>query len=283
MSSITDSLCARLKIPGSWVRAPPPLTCANAARAGVAAAAPITPSDTDAVDGEAQRQVVAALPAPAAYGLVAPPGATPIPVRALTDPEQLAGLVAAHAARYPRASIGVATTIWWYLASAVLAGPPAAGALAGVPLSADADDLVLHVGPAGMPAAAISRRTGPDDAGPALGATFGLLVDGLCAVGGLRPRPLWAIATDSLATRLLALGRAQGRLDRATTLARDLVGSMGAPVPLPRFVDVAGARFLVRSSCGLLFRAGGDLCTSCPRRPADQRQELLERAAPGFR
>jgi len=235
------------------------------------------------VDGEAQQQVVAALPPAAAYGLVAPPGTTPVAVRDLADRDRLAGLVAAHAALYPHASVGVVTTIWWYLASAVLAGPPAAGALAGVPLSADAGDLDLHVGPAGMPAAAVSRRLGPDDAGPALGATFGLLVDGLCAVGGLRPRPLWALAADSLATRLLALGRAQGRLARATTLARELVASTGAPVPLPRFVDVAGARFLVRSSCCLLYRAGGDLCTSCPRRPADQRRDLLERAAPGFR
>ena len=235
------------------------------------------------MDGGAQQQVVAGLPRAAAFGLVAPPGTTPVAVRDLADHELLADLVGAHAALYPRASVGVVTTIWWYLASAVLAGPPAAGALAGVPLSADAGDLDLHVGPAGMPAAAVSRRLGPDDAGPALGATIGLLVDGLCTVGGLRPRPLWAIAVDSLATRLLTFGRAQGRLDRATRLARELVVSTGAPVPLPRFVDVAGARFLVRGSCCLLYRAGGELCTSCPRRPADQRRALLERAAPGFR
>ncbi|NYJ07410.1 (2Fe-2S)-binding protein [Petropleomorpha daqingensis] len=235
------------------------------------------------MDGEAQRQVVAALPPAAAYGLVAPPGSPPLPVRELADVDRLGEIVAAHAALYPGASIGVATTVWWYLASAVLAGPPAAGALAGVPLSADPDDLDLHVGPAGMPAAAVSRRLGPDDAGPALGATFGLLVDGLCALSGLRPRPLWAIATDSLATRLLALGRAQHRLDLATTLAQELVVSSGAPVPVPRFVDVVGARFLVRSSCCLLYRAGGDLCTSCPRRPSGERRALLERAAPGFR
>jgi hypothetical protein len=235
------------------------------------------------VDGAAQQQVVAALPPDARYGLLAPPGPDPVPVRDLADPDRLAGLVSAHAQLYPGASAAVTTTIWWYLASAVLAGPAAAGALAGVPLSADADDLDLHLGPAGMPAAAISRRLGADDPGPALGATFGLLIDGLCVVGGLRPRPLWAIAADSLATRLLALGRAQGRLDRATTLARELVASSRAPVPVPRFVDVAGARFLVRSSCCLLYRAGGELCTSCPRRRADQRHALLERAAPGFR
>jgi hypothetical protein len=235
------------------------------------------------VDGAAQQQVVAALPAGARYGLVAPPGSPGVPVRDLADADRLTDLVRAHARLYPGASQAVTTTIWWYLASAVLTGPAAAGALAGVPLSADADDLDLHLGPAGMPVAATSRRPGGDDPGPALGATFGLLIEGLCVVGGLRPRPLWAVATDSLATRLLAFGRAQGRLDRATTLAGELVAASGAPVPPPRFVDVAGARFLVRSSCCLLYRAGGELCTSCPRRPADQRRTLLERAAPDFR
>ena len=235
------------------------------------------------MDGEAQQRVVAALPPDARYGLVAPPGAAAIPVRDLAGTDRLTDLVAEHALLYPTSSVGVQTTIWWYLASAVLAGPVAAGALLGVPLSADVDDLVLHMGPAGMPAAAVSRRLGADDPGPALGATLGLLVDRLSGMGGLRPRPLWAIAVDSLATRLLAFGRARGELDRATTLAGELVASSGAPVPVPRFVDVAGARFLVRGSCCLLYRAGGDLCTSCPRRPAGQRRVLLERAAPGFR
>jgi ferric iron reductase protein FhuF len=89
------------------------------------------------VDGEAQQQVVAGLPPAAAYGLVVPPGTTPVLVRDLADRDRLADLVAAHAALYPGASVGVGTTIWWYLTSAVLAGPPAAGALAGVPLSSD--------------------------------------------------------------------------------------------------------------------------------------------------
>ena len=51
-----------------------------------------------------------------------------------------------------------------------------------------------------------------------------------------------------------------------------------------RFVDVDGACFVVRSSCCLLHRTqGGELCTSCPRRPAGERATLLLRAAPGFR
>jgi ferric iron reductase protein FhuF len=241
-------------------------------------------ADCLVVDGAArQQQVAAALPPAARYGLVPPPGSAPLPVRDLTDPDRLAAVVAAHAALYGDASTGVVTTLWWYLASAVLAGPPAAGALAGVPLSADIDDLDLYLGPAGLPAAAVSRGSGPDDPGPALGATLGRLIGTCCVVGGLRPRPLWAIATDSLATRLLALGRARGDRNRATSLARELVASSGAPVPAPRFVDVDGARFLVRGSCCLIYRAGGELCTSCPRRPADERLAGLRLAAPDFR
>jgi ferric iron reductase protein FhuF len=233
------------------------------------------------VDGDAQQQVVAALPPDVRYGLVAPPGSPAVPLRDLADPDRLAAVVSAHAALYPGATRGVVTTVWWYLSSAVVAGPAAAGALLGVPLSADLDDLDLHLGPAGMPAAVIARRLGADDPCPALVATFGRLVESACTVGGLRPRPLWAVATDSLATRLLAFGRARGELERATSLAGRLAAA--APVPAPRFVDVAGARFLVRGSCCLLYRAGGELCTSCPRRPADERLRLLERAAPGFR
>src|SRR4051812_29499388 len=235
------------------------------------------------MDGVAQRQVVAALPPAARYGLVPPPDAPGVPVRELADADRLAELVGAHAELYPGATPGVVTTLWWYLASAVLVGPAVAGALVGMPLSADIDDLDLHLGPAGMPAAAVSRSVGADDPGPELGATLGRLIDSACVVGGLRPRPLWAIATDSLATRLLAFGRAWGQVDCATRLARELVASSAAPIPAPRFVDVAGARFLVRTSCCLLYRTGGELCTSCPRHPADRRRHLLERAAPDFR
>jgi ferric iron reductase protein FhuF len=93
----------------------------------------------------------------------------------------------------------------------------------------------------------------------------------------MRQRPLWAIATDSLANRLLALGRAAGDVAGATRLAAPLAEAMGSPLPRPRYVDVRGTRFTRRASCCLLYRIPHQpLCTSCPRRPPEERRILLE-------
>lgn len=231
-----------------------------------------------------QERVLAALPLVARYGLQPLPADDLLAARELTSPTQLAELLAAHRQLYPGASPAVVATVWWYLASAVLVGPPAAGALVGVPLSAALDDLEVVFGPAGMVSAAASVALGPSDPGPDLGETLRAVIDALCAVAGLRPRPLWAIAVDSLANRLLTFGRARHEVDRATVLAHQLTTSSGAPVPAPRVVDVDGARFVVRGSCCALYRTpGGELCTSCPRRTADDRAARLQRTAPDFR
>ncbi|HVD26925.1 MAG TPA: (2Fe-2S)-binding protein, partial [Mycobacteriales bacterium] len=96
-------------------------------------------------------------------------------------------------------------------------------------------------------------------------------------------RPLWAIATDSVANRLLALGRAVGDVPAATALAAPLAAAVGAPLPVPRYVDVDGVRFTRRASCCLLYRMPHEpMCTSCPRRPPTERQILLEDAATRF-
>ena len=93
----------------------------------------------------------------------------------------------------------------------------------------------------------------------------------------MRERPLWAIATDSLANRLLAVGRALGDVPRATALAGPLAAAIGAPLPAPRYVDVRGRPGTRRASCCLLYRVPGEpLCTSCPRRPPAERRILLE-------
>jgi ferric iron reductase protein FhuF len=55
---------------------------------------------------------------------------------------------------------------------------------------------------------------------------------------------------------------------------------VGAPLPSPRYVDVAGVRFTRRASCCLLYRVPHEvLCTSCPRRPPGERLILLEDTA----
>jgi ferric iron reductase protein FhuF len=98
--------------------------------------------------------------------------------------------------------------------------------------------------------------------------------------GRMRERPLWAIAADSVANQLLALGRALGDVPRATALAAPLAAAVGTPLPVPRYVDVGRARFTRRASCCLMVELpGGSLCTSCPRRPPEERRALLEGAA----
>jgi hypothetical protein len=99
----------------------------------------------------------------------------------------------------------------------------------------------------------------------------------------MRERPLWAIATDSIANQLLALGRALGDVPAATAHAGPLAAAIGSPLPVPRYVDVAGARFTRRASCCLIEELpSGVRCTSCPRRGPAERHALLEQAARWF-
>jgi ferric iron reductase protein FhuF len=134
----------------------------------------------------------------------------------------------------------------------------------------------VHALAGGVPVAATTRGgSGPDLAGD-LRTTIAAVVAAVAAAGQVRERPLWAIATDSLANRLLAVGRAVGDVDAATALAGPLAAAIGAPLPSPRYVDVAGVRFTRRASCCLLYRVPHEvLCTSCPRRGPEERRVLL--------
>jgi hypothetical protein len=113
-----------------------------------------------------------------------------------------------------------------------------------------------------------------------LRATLESAIAAIAEAGRMRSRPLWAIATDSLANRLLALGRAVGDVAAVTSLAAPLAAAVGPPLPAPRYEDVGGARFTRRASCCLLYRVPHEVvCTSCPRRDPAERQVLLEDTA----
>ena len=228
-----------------------------------------------------QDVVVARLRGAAALGLVAPPSARAVPVASLADPGGTAELVAARARALGTADLRVAATMWWYSASAVLLAPPLAGLVTGVPLSARPADLELSVGPGGLPVAAVSSASSADP-GAELRELLTTVIGAVAGAGGMRERPLWAIATDSLATGLLTLGRLLGDVPAVTGLAGRLAAAVGPPMPVPRYEDVAGTRFVRRASCCLIYRLpGGPLCTSCPRRAPAERAALLERAATG--
>jgi hypothetical protein len=234
------------------------------------------------VTGGLQATVAARVPGAAMLGLIGPPSAERMPATVLADPAWTARLLAARAPRQGTGDQRVLATVWWYSVSTVLLTPSLAGLVTGVPLSGRLADTSLAVLSGGQPVAAVAAAPAEDLAAE-LRESIAAVVAAVAEAGGMRERPLWAIATDSLANRLLALGRALGDVPRATALAAPLAAAVGAPMPAPRYEDVAGARFTRRASCCLLYRVPHEpTCTSCPRRPPAERQILLEDAASRF-
>ncbi|MGY1855207.1 (2Fe-2S)-binding protein [Modestobacter sp. SYSU DS0290] len=226
----------------------------------------------------------ARLPGAAGLGLVPPPSTDAVPATVLADPAWTGEVLAARAPRQGTDDRRVLATVWWYSASTVLLGPFLAGLVTGVPVSARLADTTLHLLGGHAPVAATAGDPAAGDA-PAgeLRASLAAVVAAVAAAGGLRERPLWAIATDSIANRLLALGRATGDVAAATALAGPLAAGIGSPLPAPRYADVAGVRFTRRASCCLLYRVPHEAtCTACPRRPPAHREVLLEDAASRF-
>jgi ferric iron reductase protein FhuF len=235
-------------------------------------------------DDGAQARVVSRVPGAAALGLVAPPSAAVVRASLLADPGWTAEVLAARAARQRTDDRRVLATVWWYSVSSVLLTPVLAGLVAGVRLSARLEDTALHLLGGDTPVAATAGAGGTEDLAEELRTTIAAVVAAVAEAGAVRERPLWAIATDSLANRLLAVGRAVGDVATATALAGPVAAAIGAPLPAPRYVDVAGARFTRRVSCCLLYRLPHEpLCTSCPRRPPAERLVLLEDTAARMR
>jgi ferric iron reductase protein FhuF len=228
------------------------------------------------VDGGAQAGLTPRVPGAAALGLLAPPGATAVPAVRLADPAWTAARLAERGVRTGTDDLRVLATVWWYSASSVLLTPALAGLVTGVPVSARLADTTVWTLTGGLPVAATSSAPAVDPVAE-LREALAAVVTAVAEAGRMRERPLWAIATDSLANRLLAVGRALGDVERATALAGPLAAAIGGPLPAPRYVDVRGRRYTRRASCCLLYRVPGEpLCTSCPRRPPAERQILLE-------
>jgi ferric iron reductase protein FhuF len=233
----------------------------------------------------AQASVVARLPGAAALGLLAPPGAVAVPGTRLADPAWTAEVLTARARRQRTRDRRVLATLWWYSASSVLLTPVLAGLVTGVRLSARLADTSVHLLAGHTPIAATATDGSGDDVAGELRESLAAVVTAVAEAGGMRERPLWAIATDSLANRLLALGQAVGDVGAVTALARPLATAVGPQLPAPRYVDVTApsggtARFTRRASCCLLDRVPHEVrCTSCPHRTPFERQVLLEDVA----
>jgi ferric iron reductase protein FhuF len=228
------------------------------------------------VDGGVQAAVAARVPGASALGLVLPPRAALVPGPALADPAWTAEVLTARARHQGTDDRRVLATVWWYSVSTVLLTPALAGLLTGRPLSARLVDTTVALLPGSQPIAAESSASGRDT-GSELKETLEAVIPAVATAGRMRERPLWAIATDSLANQLLALGRALGDVPTATALAAPLAAAIGPALPEPRYVDVGRSRFTRRASwCLLCELPGGPICTSCPRRPPSQRRALLE-------
>ena len=241
------------------------------------------PGQTARVTGEGQAAVAALVPGAAGLGLRAPAPAAAFPAERLADPAWTAELLALRSTRSGAPGQGsedlrVLATLWWYSASSVLLTPPLAGLVTGIPLSARLGDLTVSLLPSLVPISAEATGPGSGDLAADLRMSLTAVVAAVAEAGRMRERPLWAIATDSLADRLLVLGRAVGDVGRATARAAPLAAAIGPVLPVPRYEDVGSSRFVRRASCCLLYRVpAGTTCTSCPRRPPAGRRALLER------
>ncbi|HEV2781658.1 MAG TPA: (2Fe-2S)-binding protein [Actinophytocola sp.] len=204
-------------------------------------------------------------------GLLAVPGSK------ILEPGWLRAQVVAAARRYRfdrRPALGV---LWWYSASSVLIGPPVESLLAtGTPAHPGLAHLTLLVHPDGRVLDARSDATLPRDTlGRHLHATLSATIGAVAEVTAAPPRALWAIATDSLANRVLWAG---GTPD----VAEELAAAIGPDLPTPRFTKVCGHLVVRRASCCLIYEAPGiDKCTSCPRQTPEERRSRLEAAYGG--
>ncbi len=188
-----------------------------------------------------------------------------VPASVITDAGWLDTQLAAAARWYRydhRPTIGV---LWWYSASSALLGPPVESFDPGL------DRVTLRVNPHGLVLDARSDTVLSDLAklGRRLEETLAACVDAVSARSGAPVRALWAIATDSLANRVLWAGE-------SPKLAEKLAAAVGPVLPIPRYYEVAGRLVVRRASCCLVYEAPDQSkCLSCPRQPPAERLRRL--------
>jgi hypothetical protein len=189
---------------------------------------------------------------------------------AIADPSWLAEQLDMCARRF-RVGTRTSGVLWWYSASTVLLGPPAQTYVLGGPVSAPAlDAMTLSVHPDGRVLDARAAGTVPRAEAPARVADLvATCVAHVAPASGAPERALWAIASDSLANRVLWAGGAEAD---AVAMAAD------RRLPPPRFTAVGGRGVVRRSSCCLVYESPGQhKCASCPRqRPHDRLRRLRE-------
>jgi ferric iron reductase protein FhuF len=219
-----------------------------------------------------------------------PPAPVTEPGSQLADESWLAARVEQTGRQFGCAERRTSATLWWYSASVVLLGP-AVHALVrsgtGLELTPSTIRFTLRFN--GYLERVIPGP--PLDPGPAalgrhLDAALAPIIGALARAGQATEQSLWAIAADSLATRVLAeTSVTPGGTDQAPGLATAVAEAAPRLRPRPRYQDIQGRpgapvrRYVRRGSCCLLFRVPDGLCISCPKQtPAERLARLQEHA-----
>ncbi|GLY67063.1 (2Fe-2S)-binding protein [Amycolatopsis taiwanensis] len=197
-----------------------------------------------------------------------------VPATSLTDPRWLRAQLHLTARRHRRAPDPVLGVIWWYSASSVLVAPALQSwAATGTARDPALDAVTLDVTADGRLLDARSARPldgGLDELGRALGVALASAIAAIEAVTGARSPALRAIATDSIANRLLWAGTPER--------AAPLVAATGIRMPRPRYVELGSNLVVRRASCCLIYQVGQPKCVSCPRQPPAERESRVRAA-----
>ena len=189
-----------------------------------------------------------------------------VPARAITDPHWLRTQIGLAARRYGCAPVAVLGTIWWYSASSVLVAPTLSSLVTSTALDPSLESVTLEITADGRLLDAHSDRKLAGDLGPAMSKALESAIAAIESVTGARSPALRAIATDSIASRLLWAG--------APELAGPVVTAIGN-LPMPRYYEIGSAKAVHRASCCLIYQVGQPKCVSCPRqRPAERARRL---------
>ncbi|MGK8523156.1 (2Fe-2S)-binding protein [Nocardia asteroides] len=200
-----------------------------------------------------------------------PATVTTVAGRTLTQPEWLAARIAEMGHSWGTTSPRIAGTLWWCMvASALVEQIARAYACDEDGPEPALDRMECEMRPdGGVERVRILANDGSGKSGAvALRETLAAVIPPVAEVSGAGVPALWAITTDAIGNRALDAGSP----DAGARLAADI----GGRLPAPRFVDIGGRTFVRRISCCLVFEVPGcQMCTSCPKRPAAERNALL--------
>ncbi|WP_431954468.1 (2Fe-2S)-binding protein [Nocardia lijiangensis] len=201
-----------------------------------------------------------------------------VPGTTLARPEWLTARIAEMGKSWGTSSPRIAGTLWWCMVASALVEPLARAAATGqLPPEPALDRMDCEIRPdGGVERVRIAAADAPDVARSAavLRETLAAVIPAVAAVSGAGVPALWAIVADAMGNRALDAGDGPSGAELAT--------SVGGKLPVPRFVTIGGRTFVRRISCCLVYEVPGcEMCTSCPKRPAAEREALLAKLAAG--